>query len=444
MDILKGEVTVEGKKIKWETTFDKGFRFKCIGKATCCSGRICEVLSRDEERLGKIAGKGKVESFEAPGGETRKILSHSGNGDCAFLEKGRCSIYDKRPAMCRGFPFNVIFVGPDRAFVDLEWQCCALPCLDDPKIGKPPSAEIDEAVKEKYLSLSGHKLKDGRSLLDAWTESFVKMTAIAELMDHKKASEKVVDRIADRMEKASDLLELNMIISTYVTARAEIPGKIRLAHADSIIRNAEKREIMKIEEPMWHNFMANSFYLYAEYLLKTLGGMPVARRSLISGRVYNESISGNDLVFEEDGNKLTVSPMKIERKPFDQAARRLMSRYLKYIWRRAYTQYDLCRLMNFLYAKTGGRQDLVSLGAQLLVTTRVLENMQFHLSVITEKNGHRTITKDDLMEAIDIFDPMIMRMCESSTPFFEGMMDGAAEQEKQEGEKTSDEDEERD
>lgn len=59
-------------------------------------------LKRIAQRLIK---QGFIKSFNA---RTRLFrLKQHENGDCVFLDSQRlCTIYENRPSICRGFPFN--------------------------------------------------------------------------------------------------------------------------------------------------------------------------------------------------------------------------------------------------------------------------------------------------------------------------------------------------
>lgn len=410
MDARKGEVEIDGRKVRWETTFPKGFRFKCTGKATCCVGRSCEALNRDKKRMGENA-KESLEDIE----NGRKILKHREDGRCVFLEKGKCGIYEERPTICRTFPFEIVFTSRNHAYIDLIWQCCALSCLDDPSKGE--EVDFGELVKEKFLSLE----KEG--ILGKWTEGFGRTTKITELMDSKQGKDRIIEHIAGKLKGSKDLLDLTLIMNNFMKARGEIKGLLKHKHIDQFIKMAEKMETFEIDGGMWKNFMLTNFVSYAEYLLKGLEGRPVARKSFRDGRYYKEYVEGNDLVFDYGKEKKRVSPLEIPRKGIEKDAKEFLIRYIRYIWKRAFTQYDLCRLMNFLYSKSGGKSDLYSLSAQMLITIKVLENVQMHLSIISERDGHETITKGDVMEVLDILDSLVLRMCENTRPVFEQLFE---------------------
>jgi len=75
---------------------------ECAGCTACCQGNQVVCLNEDygddpnlypEEHL-------MVTRYA---GEVVLALRLQPNGDCFYLRKGKCMIYDKRPAVCRGF-----------------------------------------------------------------------------------------------------------------------------------------------------------------------------------------------------------------------------------------------------------------------------------------------------------------------------------------------------
>lgn len=418
MKPAKGTFEINGKKTTWETTFDQSFRFRCIGKATCCVGGNYELMKRDAERGGKIFD-GKTDGLESSLRFKRTKIKSKENGECVFLGNDRCKIYEKRPAICRTFPFTIIFTSDDHAFIDLNWQCCALECLNDPSVGG--ETDLNEMVKEKYLTLSKEKLPDGKTLLENWLENYQKSMKISELLDKKMACEKVWDHIVDYLDKCRDIVDVCSLITSFMETRQDIPYLLKLSHCGEYIRMAGKKERNSIGEEEWGNFISNNFFNYMIYFDRERKGKPLLKKSLIDGKLYKEVVEDNMIKIQRGETIKEIEPAKIQRKDFDKEAKKFLIKYLKYIWRRKFVEFDFSRLMNLVYAKTGG-VNLYSFAAQLLVSRYTLENLQFHLAIISEKNGHSTYTKEDVMETIDLIDTMVIMMCSSSKPVFEGML----------------------
>ena len=73
-------------------------RFKCTRCARCCS---LDVLL-DEEEIRKLG-----ESVDLKWRTTKKLFNGS-SLVCCFLNAKTCTIYDKRPKLCRAYPFTAI------------------------------------------------------------------------------------------------------------------------------------------------------------------------------------------------------------------------------------------------------------------------------------------------------------------------------------------------
>lgn len=89
--------------------FDAGLRFECTGCGACCTGAPGQVLvgSREVETIAAHLGINPNEFYRrytrpVPDGTS---LTEHGNGDCVFLEGGRCSIHAVKPVQCGTFPF---------------------------------------------------------------------------------------------------------------------------------------------------------------------------------------------------------------------------------------------------------------------------------------------------------------------------------------------------
>jgi len=70
---------------------------KCGTCTVCCQGDIIFLKTGDDIRLYKTELVGE-----------KLILQHKPNGDCIYLDRG-CSIYDKRPIVCRGLDCRKVY-----------------------------------------------------------------------------------------------------------------------------------------------------------------------------------------------------------------------------------------------------------------------------------------------------------------------------------------------
>jgi Fe-S-cluster containining protein len=73
-------------------------KFKCLMCSNCCRFRVIPITKEDIKRLEDAGYK----DFYVGGDEVRiKRI----NGRCMFLKDDRCSVHEKRPDVCRSFPF---------------------------------------------------------------------------------------------------------------------------------------------------------------------------------------------------------------------------------------------------------------------------------------------------------------------------------------------------
>jgi uncharacterized protein len=95
------------KSDKW---YDGGLKFTCVKCGQCCqiNGDYAYVYLTQEE-TGRI-----MDSLEIPRKEFMKnfcsrlegrMILRFRDGNCPFLEEGRCTIYRVRPVQCRTWPF---------------------------------------------------------------------------------------------------------------------------------------------------------------------------------------------------------------------------------------------------------------------------------------------------------------------------------------------------
>ncbi len=80
----------------------------CRECAECCRMTECEVSDRDIKEMSKFLGIKPSEfrnNYTMEGSDGEVILKRNDKDGCVFLAKDKsCSIYEGRPANCRGFP----------------------------------------------------------------------------------------------------------------------------------------------------------------------------------------------------------------------------------------------------------------------------------------------------------------------------------------------------
>jgi Fe-S-cluster containining protein len=131
--------------------FDAGLRFECTQCGQCCTGAPGDIDVNDAEidaiaRHQGIDRASLVERYlrRSPAGRS---IRERANGDCLFLEEGRCTIYKVRPHQCRTYPFWVDHLRSERAWREAGREC--------PGIGRGrlyTRAEILEILNEELNS----------------------------------------------------------------------------------------------------------------------------------------------------------------------------------------------------------------------------------------------------------------------------------------------------
>jgi Fe-S-cluster containining protein len=109
--------------------YPKKIRFNCIKCGICCGdteNKVRMILLLEPE-IKHIANEvslsidyfaSKVDDFEPYGYMMKKR-----DGKCFFLHDKQCSIYEKRPLICRFYPFQLINLG-DSHYVFKETSEC--------------------------------------------------------------------------------------------------------------------------------------------------------------------------------------------------------------------------------------------------------------------------------------------------------------------------------
>jgi Fe-S-cluster containining protein len=76
----------------------------CNGCTACCRSNSMVALRAEFGDDPNLYGdENLVWQMTEPGKPPELTLKRQTNGDCTFLRKGKCKIYDKRPAVCRSF-----------------------------------------------------------------------------------------------------------------------------------------------------------------------------------------------------------------------------------------------------------------------------------------------------------------------------------------------------
>ena len=112
----KGSLEIDGNLVEWETTFDQSIKFKCTNCGYCCDSSNVILSFEDIPNI-------PVE-FQELRDDGKVYIKGTDHARCPFLTTNTlCSIYEKRPYVCREYPFKVSFVSKNKAYIDLIHAC---------------------------------------------------------------------------------------------------------------------------------------------------------------------------------------------------------------------------------------------------------------------------------------------------------------------------------
>lgn len=84
----------------------------CNGCTLCCRGDAIMLFPDDGDDVASY----ETEVWTLPGTSERgHILKHGLDGNCIYLGKGGCTIYERRPLVCRAFDCRRWFLSKTRA-----------------------------------------------------------------------------------------------------------------------------------------------------------------------------------------------------------------------------------------------------------------------------------------------------------------------------------------
>jgi Fe-S-cluster containining protein len=117
---------------------------KCGSCQACCKNALI-VLFPDQ---GDVIADYDTEILEWPGqGEVHK-LKHKGNGDCSYLGENGCTIYDRRPILCRAFDCRKNY---------LMWTRARREALPWVEVWKAAKARLHTLTGEERLECITHR-----------------------------------------------------------------------------------------------------------------------------------------------------------------------------------------------------------------------------------------------------------------------------------------------
>lgn len=149
-----------------EFSFDKAYRFQCVRCAKCCYQETLSITQNDYNRMKQFLG--------SKGARVRKNSSKSypyemeSLGACPFLKGDLCSIYSRRPVVCRAFPLTFSFLSDGQLYVNLI-HCKGVGLNDGKQVDESFVTEvvrdIQELDPEFFSTLKNNSVQERESLL---------------------------------------------------------------------------------------------------------------------------------------------------------------------------------------------------------------------------------------------------------------------------------------
>ncbi len=112
----KGTVEIDGTLVDWETTFDQKVKFRCTNCGYCCEATNVVLGFEDIQNIPPEFQELRDNGFV--------YIKDTDQASCPFLSSDKlCNVYEKRPYVCREYPFKVSFISKNKAFIDLIHSC---------------------------------------------------------------------------------------------------------------------------------------------------------------------------------------------------------------------------------------------------------------------------------------------------------------------------------
>jgi len=143
--------------------YPEGLRFECVRCALCCgdtrSRKRCILLLQEDARSISEAVFKPIEAFATKtrghGLYVYKMRKTREGGKCVFLEGTDCSIYPKRPLVCRFYPFELVTQKDRKPSFFCTGECPGV------KRGR----RLEREYFEDLFNLACEQLADGRRSL---------------------------------------------------------------------------------------------------------------------------------------------------------------------------------------------------------------------------------------------------------------------------------------
>jgi Fe-S-cluster containining protein len=392
---FSGKSKLGKQTISWESVFPKGMTYNCERCGLCCNQVY--LNQKDAQKLMKRGLEDLIEvKKEGPFGNEQPYMKTRKNGTCVALDDDwLCSIYPKRPTICRNYPF-IINPGMDgNIIVDISLRC--------PYVGMFSSRKIGKKLIEDNVALTI------KSIRDVLKGSLLYRNTLAE---HIRASyaiafmprERRIDFMDSALEQIRDLHKpVNLIYIMEEWAR-KISSASRdvlsgvgqdffrnKKHDRNIIRKAiglRDREYVPLKKRWSAVFgdLGNNLFLLGK------NGIEFKKVNVAKGGV---SINDKDISWDGFGI------------PYSQEALELLSDYMKLNVRRAGFELTVAKMANYLLDYKN--KDIIDYELSSFILSRAfIRHIDPVAKLLAATNKHKEVSGSDMRLAICNLDSLLL------------------------------------
>ena len=372
---MRGILKINNERIAWQTTAD--VNFECEKCGYCCTATNVHLFKQDIER---IQNKGHRDFYEPSQSGYR--IKGSKTKKCIFLgEDNRCKIYEIRPFVCREYPFKIIFLNRNTAYIDILCSCKSI-------------------IKNNKNNIANNHIKNKKTNKKFYEDIAKLSFSINEtFFDIKKE----IDEIELKLNKGrwknnvGELVYLDDLLDLYKTLSPEekIDFKFFIKKFFNLFRSQIEREtvyrVLDLDK--------DEFYIIAND----------KDNILIMNKNNEDIITKNN----KNTNKKIIKLNSIKRKKFNRESQKIIIGYLKNYWDRKTT------VMDFYFALENLKMEHKKVEVDELqreVLKRISLLLQFFILLISEYNNHKKVTKKDALETIFALDSTLFTPMETILP----------------------------
>jgi Fe-S-cluster containining protein len=387
MEPYRGFAEINGKKIFWETTFDKSVKLKCTHCGFSCT---CSHVDLSEEDLRKIKEKGHDDFYQnyKKDNEEGFFIKGSDLGMCPFRKEGKCSIHEFKPAICALYPLKLAPVSKEKIYIDLTYGCKAI--LDN-DFSQENTIDFSFIIKQNYPVLKFDFF--GYPTFEKFYDSMKNM------LEEELVLKKGWAGLILSLLRLNNLSEFWDLMNEFQKTQKEKYQKLEKNNIDNYLRDS-------IVSYMQKEFVASQFY-DKSYLMNVSNVLrPYNTINWETNLPYYIKLSENKIEIIEGDDKKEIEINKIKIKNLSGKAKELLVDYFLKLWDRQTLWQFFC--ISFYTAKKAN-SNLSSLNSQIEIMKRKMLFLQFMMDIVAEKNSHEIIELSDAKEALMMTDLLFMQ-----------------------------------